>query len=207
MLIAITQRVEQSSGYAETRDCIDLDLERLVVEIGFLPVAIPTALLNPFVTDRSNVDGWLTAVNPRGIILSGGNDIGSCLARDELERHLLFWAAKHKRPVLGICRGMQMMAVWSGTTLERGIGHVGTVHKLKLFSTDKFWPNTVNSYHNWIIRDCPSGFNVMATANDKSIEAIRHKDLPWEGCMWHPERAEQFSVEDINRLKRLFGNE
>ena len=47
-------------------------------------------------------------------------------------------------------------------------------------------------------------FKVIAHSLDGEIEAIKHKSLPWEGWMWHPEREEKFLKEDINRIKNLF---
>lgn len=107
-------------------------------------------------------------------------------------------------PALGICRGLQMMAVWAGVDLVRKEGHVGSRHQLVLPAGNDEWPATVNSYHNWGLASCPAGFEIAARAEDGSIEAIRHIELPWEGWMWHPEREVQFFPQDIKRLKRLF---
>jgi N5-(cytidine 5'-diphosphoramidyl)-L-glutamine hydrolase len=104
-------------------------------------------------------------------------------------------------PALGICRGMQMMAVWSGVKLSPVTGHVRTRHSLRgEVSGD------VNSFHNLALSDCPPDFVVIARSEDGSIEAIRHTSLLWEGWMWHPEREETFASQDIRRLKMLFGN-
>ena len=69
----------------------------------------------------------------------------------------------------------------------------------------KKWPNEVNSYHKWAIVDCPSNFEVKAHSDDNVIEAIRHKKLPWEGWMWHPERDNGDSKNlDTKLLKSFF---
>ena len=60
-----------------------------------------------------------------GFIFSGGNDIGEMDLRDKSE-HTLNYAEKNKMPVLGICRGMQLMAVWAGADLIKVQGHVRT---------------------------------------------------------------------------------
>jgi len=107
-------------------------------------------------------------------------------------------------PVLGICRGLQMIAVWAGIDLVKINGHVGSRHQLVVDTQENAWPSNVNSFHNWGLAYCPSGFEVTAVAEDGSIEAIKHVELPWEGWMWHPEREATFSIQDTNRLKELF---
>ena len=153
---------------------------------------------------EQTLENWLQAIKPSALILSGGNDIGEYSARDDTERYLLSWAETKRMPVLGICRGLQMMAVWAGVALAKKVGHVGTRHQLVAPARKDEWPTEVNSYHNWGLASCPKGFEVAARAEDGSIEAIKHVELPWEGWMWHPEREASFSLQDIKRLKRLF---
>ena len=63
----------------------------------------------------------------------------------------------------------------------------------------------VNSYHNFCISKCPKNYSIIAMSDDKSIEAMKHRRLPWEGWMWHPEREIEFSPQDIERFRVLFG--
>jgi putative glutamine amidotransferase len=142
---------------------------------------------------------WLDAVQPGALLLSGGNDIGEFPDRNAIEGYLLTWAKEKSAPVLGICRGMQMLGHWSGCGLKRINGHVGTRHQLV-----GTLPGYVNSYHEFSLASCPSGFEVLATAEDGEIEAIRHMTLPWEGWMWHPEREDPFSKRDLQRLVEVF---
>ncbi len=150
------------------------------------------------------LESWLEATQPGAIVLSGGNDIGEYSSRDNTERYLLSWAESKCVPVLGICRGLQMMSVWAGTDLVRREGHVGTRHQLVISGQKNEWPSNVNSYHNWGLASCPDGFEIAALAEDGSIEAIKHNSLPWEGWMWHPEREVSFAPQDIKRVNRLF---
>lgn len=167
-------------------------------------MAIPNILSVTDSSNESRFENWIQAVQPRALILSGGNDVGEYQVRDTTERHLLSWAEEQKVPVLGICRGMQMMAVWSGGNLIKKEGHVRSRHQLIITGPKNEWPAHVNSYHNWILESCPDGFEVVAQSDDGTIEAIKHKHLPLEGWMWHPERENPFSQPDIKRIQRLF---
>ena len=133
------------------------------------------------------------------MVLTGGNDIGIYNVRDELEMKLIDHCSKNKIPVLGICRGMQVLAAWTGTGLVRVSGHVGERHEL-----NGIIQGSVNSFHNFSIAQCPPNFEVIARSSDEEIEAIKHYQLPWEGWMWHPEREQVFDARDLQRLKELF---
>jgi putative glutamine amidotransferase len=54
-----------------------------------------------------------------------------------------------------------------------------------------------------VLKECPKGFDIMARSEDGNIEAIIHKDLPWEAWMCHPERESSFSEIDMKRFIRL----
>ena len=135
-----------------------------------------------------------------GVILSGGNDIGEFESRDITERYLLDYAFKTKKPLLGICRGMQLMATWAGCGLKKVENHAATYHKIEF--NEKILE--VNSYHNYAINFCPKNFSVLAKSPDNEIEAIRHNYLNWEGWMWHPEREKIFTKFDLKNLRKIF---
>lgn len=206
IVVAITQRIDRVEGRAEFRDSLDQRLIEWVAQAGFLPVTVPNTLVRE-AGDEGVFEDWLQTLRPQAVILSGGNDIGEAPRRDVTERYLLSWAQETRVPLLGICRGMQMMAVWAGTKLVRVEGHVRSRHQLALAGAGDEWPRSVNSFHDWSVSACPDQFEVVARAEDGTIEAIRHIHLPWEGWMWHPERELPFNEIDTNRIVRLFGGE
>jgi putative glutamine amidotransferase len=159
-----------------------------------IPLPVPNSL------DAAARDAWLATISPAGVVLSGGNDIGQAPSRDATETALLDFARKRNLPVLGICRGMQMMAHFAGGRLERVSGHVRTRHNLT--GTDA---RNVNSFHDWAPADCPPGYCVTARSEDGGIEAVRHATLPWRGWMWHPEREAAIDPRDLADIQDLFG--
>ncbi len=210
--VIVTQRIDYIENYGETRESTDQKLSEWLVQAGFLPVPISNKLVVIYndkdtqVNKQPLLQNWLSSVQPDALILSGGNDIGEFPERDNTENFLLNWASDKKIPVLGICRGMQMMAVWAGGTLSQVENHAGTRHQLNICVSGERWPIEVNSYHDWGLIDCPSSYKIMAYSDDNTIEAIKHKQLPWEGWMWHPERETPFKDKDHKRLNALFNN-
>ena len=136
-----------------------------------------------------------------GEFVSSPSSKNSVSNQQKKSSQLVKSAEQKKLPLLGICRGMQIMAYKEGITLKPLVGHVGNRHKVKGEIC-----RTVNSYHNLCISDCPDGYMVISRSEENSIEAIKHLKLPWEGWMWHPEREPQFANQDIERVKALFNS-
>lgn len=119
-------------------------------------------------------------------------------ARDALEWALLEHFTVRKKPVLGVCRGMQSVNVFFGGNLVQdwpGHDAVEGADRLHPVSTASSLLRTlygarcvVNSSHHQIAGRLGAGLEGLQWADDGVVEAIRHKTLPVWGVQWHPER-------------------
>lgn len=196
-IVAVSQRVDEYPARGETRDALDQHLTVWLVQGGFAPVPVPNRL-----GDELAVHAWLDAMSPCAVILSGGNDLGQAPERDKTETALITYADKKHLPLLGICRGMQMLAQHCGAQLTMVKDHVRVRHEL-VGSDGVTLPQAVNSFHNWGLKFCPADLAPIATCTDGTVEAFAHSSRPWEGWMWHPEREDPFNPIDMRRFKAL----
>jgi len=168
-----------------------------------------------------NTDSILALAD--GIILTGGEDINPLeyndtsnikvcgkinFSRDTLERKLFDFAFKNKLPLVGVCRGMQMMNVASGGTLYGDIpSEIGTtvihrnngevMHEIALCDTSSLiFPNgtdtfMVNSWHHQGLKDISENLRIIARSYDGLPEAAVMNNLvhPFMiAVQFHPER-------------------
>ena len=194
--IAITQRNELFERVGEIRDTLDRRLLQLVVQCDLCPVPIPT-----FPPTEHMLQKWLDCIKPDGILFSGGQDFGLFPNRDHLEYSLLDYAKTNRLPTLGICRGMQLLIKHAGGSLEKVIGHVNQKHKLKGEHN-----HVVECYHNFAPDQIPDEYEIISRAADNCVEAIRHKSLPVEGWMWHPERTVSNRQLHIQLMKQVLAS-
>ncbi len=192
--LVISQRVDAIAGRDEVRDGLDIRFAQMFWDIGFVTLPMCSTL-----RDKA---AHVAALAPDAIVLSGGNDIGAAVNRDETEHALLDHAAATGVPVFALCRGLQMLNVYQGGTLAKITGHVAQRHIV----TGPLYPDgrEVNSFHDNCI--LPEGLGrdleVLAQAPDGTIEAVRHVSLPWLAVMWHPERETPHAVSDIDLMRR-----
>jgi putative glutamine amidotransferase len=139
-----------------------------------------------------------------GLVLTGGNDLAECGGdapeRDAVEFALLDWAERRGLPVLGVCRGMQVIQRRFAIGLRHVEGHVAERQVIQIEDE----PREVNSYHRFAAFDSRPPLDVWAVADDGVIKAVRHSARPITGIMWHPERCTPFSPADVALFRRVF---
>jgi N5-(cytidine 5'-diphosphoramidyl)-L-glutamine hydrolase len=189
--VLVTQRLVGSEGIDEVRECLDRRWGHFFAALDLLPI--------PLASGASALD-YIEALAPVGVVLTGGNDLASVTDdalsadRDAFERQLVTLAEARGLPVLGVCRGMQLLAERAGFVIEPCTGHVATLHALAPSGTSRYpalqEPRTANSFHRFAARSRPgSGFEVVLRSADGVAEAIEHQSRPTVGIMWHPERG------------------
>ena len=125
---------------------------------------------------------------------NNGKSINCSLSLDNVDRDIVIHAATTGKPLLGICRGHQSINVFLGGSLFQDIGnthddvktgHVIYTEKNRLLPFKE--RIEVNSYHHQAINRVAPNFDIIARAEDGTIEAMIHKHLPIICIQWHPE--------------------
>jgi N5-(cytidine 5'-diphosphoramidyl)-L-glutamine hydrolase len=196
--VAITQRVSVVSAYGERHDCLDQAWTKFLSACGLLPVLLPNV---PEVALA-----LCAGVGIAGLVLTG-NDFsvlgGDVPERDAVENALLDLAERRGLPVLGVCRGMQVIQQRFAVPLRRVEGHVAQRQVIRIEAE----PREVNSYHHFAAFDSRPPLDVWAVADDGVVKAIRRSTQPMTGIMWHPERFSPFSPADLLLFRRVFAVE
>ena len=189
------------------------DYSDSVIRAGAIPIIIP------FTTDKDILDEYIKLVD--GLIITGGYDVepiryneephekleGISPERDEYEFYLVEKAGEQKIPLLGICRGHQVINVAHGGTLyqdislvnganlkhrQQGLCHFPT-HSIDIKENTMLYEilgtnSMVNSFHHLAVKDLAKGFIVSAMSKDGVVEAIEKTEESFVmGVQWHPE--------------------
>jgi N5-(cytidine 5'-diphosphoramidyl)-L-glutamine hydrolase len=203
--IAVTQRVYETSSFEERRDSLDQKWTKFLMSVDLLPVLLPNQLDCAQKTIMENqIDG---------VLLTGGNSLvrygGDAPERDRLESFLLKWAMGEDIPLLGVCRGMQVIQENFGNDLEVVSNHVGKRHTLiveegcRLSDVVKSLPD-VNAYHDFGARKVSGQLISVATSLDGVVMAVEHHEKSVFGIMWHSEREDPFCEQEKNLFREIF---
>ena len=170
--------------------------------------------LIPFIiVDSVNLEDTLNLCD--GFLIIGGDDLNPetygesnelGLSKDihpiadKVDKAIIDHAIKNKKPILGICRGIQSICAFMGGKLVQDLkyeqishplteDHKHYVDKVSNIGVAKLLPDhfLINSWHHQAVKIAPEGFEVIFK-NDETIEAIEHTTLPILGVQWHPER-------------------
>jgi putative glutamine amidotransferase len=185
---------------------------------GITPFLIPTS--------GKTISPQLMASKLDGLVLQGGSDVSpqsygesplqpqwsGDFVRDQYEIKLVKAFYSQNKPILGICRGLQLINVAFGGTLYQDLDsqkpskikhrnwdiYDQNFHEIKFtqnsFFSDLFKnqlksrrPLYTNSVHHQGIKDLAKHFTVEAMSSDGCIEAIKHKTKTIHAVQWHPE--------------------
>jgi putative glutamine amidotransferase len=193
--------ISQAISYDQKRkvyyDQLDIRLIQTFHKLGFKPITISNFFKKP--------SKYLENFNIDGIVLSGGSDIGKFPLRDKNEIKLIAFSIKKKIPLIGICRGMQVINKYFNGQLIKADGHVRKRHAIENLTSKS--TTAVNSYHNYIIKINKIHKNlkpIFRCKKDGSVEAFLHRTESLLGIMWHPEREKKLKKFDKQIIKEFF---
>jgi putative glutamine amidotransferase len=205
--IAISLRVVKAPNYEEKRDALSHDWTKIFEDIGLWPILIPNNL--------KDLEEFLNSMEIRGVIISGGDNIGDFPDRDKTEKTLIDYGIKKEIPILGVCRGMQIINRRFGGLENKtsNFDHVKTNHPILLEKKEiilalKSSQINVNSYHNNTIKIENLAEELESFAihkEDNTVEGFLHKEHKIIGVMWHPEREINYNNRLI--LQKIFIDE
>ena len=207
-----------TGNYADLACKLGQGYYKSVVAAGGVPLVIPP------VADKDVVLNTLSRID--ALILSGGGDInplwvgeepspllhGINQERDLPELLIARLAYNRQIPILGICRGIQTLAMAFGGKVSQDISDVAGVkhsqdadrseptHSIRIERDsilDSIYqssprPLMVNSFHHQAVKEAGEKFRVVAMSSDSIIEAIESSEFkPIIGVQWHPECMEE----------------
>lgn len=200
------------SGGKEVSYCNE-DFSLAISKAGGIPLLLPTLSHNEDILNQLLLCD--------GILLPGGDDINPLLygeepssnlgevyaSVDQYEITLTRFALSHNKPILGICRGCQLLNIVLGGNVYQDLSEYPTVHlkhsqkarRHEATHTVQIKPDSlihdlfgdsleVNSFHHQAICNLGKGVTATAHAKDNIIESIQLMTKPFVlGVQWHPE--------------------
>ena len=223
--------IDDSGSFAGyKRSYVNNDYILSVIKNGGIPFIIP------FNENEEVIKSQMEMVD--GLLLSGGQDVNphnygeepmpklgdTFPERDDFEYGLLKAALDQKKPILGICRGFQIINTFFKGSLYQDLSYIGTdvlkhnqvnspsrvTHSVMVDKTTKLFDIfgeekiMVNSFHHQAVKALGEGLVISAKAPDGITEAIEKLEYPFlVGVQWHPEML-HVSVEMMNKLFTSF---
>ncbi|RPI28664.1 MAG: hypothetical protein EHM61_04320 [Acidobacteria bacterium] len=207
--LGLSMRVDQLHGRAEQHDCLAHDwpavLYRALGDITWFPL--------PNLGERT--EAQLDALCLEAVILTGGNSIGQSPVRDDSERRMLDFCYRRNLPVLGVCRGLQLIHYFlTGILPERVCAqvHAGRSHPVQapteLGRHLLAGRSEVSSYHEWGIfaEKLQPELEIWALSGDGVVEGFVNTRRRTIASQWHPERGPEAADAGLS-LIRYFYNE
>ena len=198
--ILISQAIIHDKSRNEISDNLDTRLVDFFLKLNYNPLTISNSYKSP--------DSLLKTLNLSAIILSGGANFGKFPKRDNLEKALISYSIRKKIPLIGICRGMQMINKFFNGKLIKIDHHVKKNHLIRDVKNNR--KIIVNSYHNYAISEKTIHKDLLILfrcLKDRSIEAFKHRKYKILGIMWHPEREKKFKNYDKRFIKKFLNND
>lgn len=186
--IALSQNIDYLPKRNEFRNSIDQNILKFINECSYEAILINNFIkTKKYTLQKKKLFSFLNNFNFSGIILSGGNDIGKFIQRDTTEKYLIEYAIKKSIPLLGICRGMQMINHYYGGTLKKIENHVKKNNLIKY----KKKSIKIRCFHANGILKLGKDLEVTGVSRDRNTESIKHTTRKIYGWMFHPERNAQ----------------
>tara|TARA_Y100000589_G_scaffold289949_1_gene292347 strand:- start:2323 stop:2910 length:588 start_codon:yes stop_codon:yes gene_type:complete len=191
--VGITQRVIYKNGVP--KDSLDIGWDTFLKKCGIEYELISNKEKN---ISRNYLKQF------KGIIFTGGNSLISCNGdskeRDKAEKKIYTLAINMQIPLIGVCRGMQLIQEMHGIKLFKIFGHVKKKQKLIINNRTTI----TNSYHNFGTKKNVKELTVFAKSFDGITKGILSKKKRIIGIMWHPERNNPLKPYDINLFRKIF---
>jgi putative glutamine amidotransferase len=204
-------RVVGNNDYPERRDALSRDWQIYLNNI------FPDTVLVPLLNDPNCAVESIRELSIEGVILSNGNDWGYFPERDETEKLIVEYCLSSGIPILGVCRGMQVLNILFGGTLELNLvaniksDHVAVNHQITINS--KVFAKMagcremmVNSFHNHgiLTEGLAQEFRAFATTTNAIVEGFYHPNKPILAVQWHPERKTPSAPYDKQLIQHFF---
>ena len=217
-VVGVSLRVITTNDHRGPRDAINHNWHKLFNQYNIVPIFIPN--------QPDLVASLLKDISVSALLLVGGNNVGPIdeyersihiddvsTERDATEYAIIDYALRHHKPILGVCRGMQILNTYFDGHIVRNLkdvnlashSHVDVTHDLDIVDSEyqsylRANSAHTNSFHSNAVTEATLSAELLpfAIARDGIVEGVYHPNYPIIGMQWHPERPD--SAENIDRM-------